>query len=222
MRNARIHFIVLVLAACSPQGLRPELAINTTSVSALAISVRQVSESRVLSFDAVNISSRRIAVTPAFGYDFYFNLEIENDDGVPLDIPAWELTREIRGRCLRTGEKLSFRVPLERWDAIIGSDAKCPEEPCFRVKLRPGSYRVRVRYRPVRESTVRSGCAGVPSTITSEWFRFEVRKRDAERQSWRQSWGDSLWVRLRFSIEKTVLGSGLRFSVRQAGSAATR
>lgn len=151
--------------------------ISAVSVPALTIHVHEVSESLVLSFDAVNVSSSEISVTPAFGYDFYFNLEIENEDGIPVHVPAWEIAREIRGRCLRRGEKISLRVPLESWDVVVGTDAKCTEEPCFRVQL-PAVYRVRVRYRPVPQSTLRSGCASVPMIVTSEWFGFEVRKRD--------------------------------------------
>ena len=179
MRNAKLlHVVVLAFVACaSPQPSHREPEIDAAAnAPALAVDVREVSESLILSFDAVNVSSSEISVTPAFGYDFYFNLELEHLNGTTVRVPAWEITREIRGRCLRSGEKLSFRVPLERWDVVTGTDASCPEEPCFRVQLPTGTYRLRVRYRPVRESRLRAGCASVPIT-TSEWFRFDVREK---------------------------------------------
>jgi hypothetical protein len=145
-----------------------------TSTTALAIQVRAVAESQVVLFDAVNTSSRAISIAPAFGYDFYFHLEIETAEGVAVRLPVWELTREISGRCLRSGETLSFRVPLNRWDASAGTDAGCTEEPCSKVQLPAGSYRVRARYRPVKASTARSRCASISDLTTSEWLPFVV------------------------------------------------
>lgn len=174
MRYLVIASFMLALVGCAPSTVR--FGPSEANATPLALRVSGIDDSLVVTFDAMNTSSGAILVTPAFGFDFYFHLEIQAEDGTPVHLLAWELTREISGRCLRVGEKLSFRVPLGRWSAVMGTDASCADQPCNTVQLPAGSYRVRATYRPVQKNALRGRCDSVSRVVTSDWVQFEVRE----------------------------------------------
>lgn len=172
MRQSGIILMMFAALGCAPAGVLHRS--TAADIPPLTIHIEDVDEFQRVTLEAINTSSGALSVTPAFGFDFYFHLEIEADDGTPMRLPAWELTREIGGRCFMRGETLSLRVPLRRWSPVQGTDADCTEEPCNRTKLLPGVYRVRGVYRPVQKGAVGGRCAPVPTVVASEWRRFNV------------------------------------------------
>ena len=172
MRNRPLLALLLTVSSCAWN----DPATHGTNAASLlpTLEVRTIDASRVLTFDFVNMSARPLMFAEAFGYDFYFHVEIVADDGTPVHIPKWELTREIHGRCIAPGEKRSFRVPLNRWSPVTGTDATCNEEPCTGVRLLPGTYRLRAIYRPIRGNALGEPCDHIPGVLTSEWVRFAV------------------------------------------------